>query len=40
MDYQDLISAIKLMWHGMCAIFIVMIVISVIVYLFTRITEK
>lgn len=36
MNYIDLISAIKLMGQGMSAIFVVMSIISIIVYLFTK----
>lgn len=36
MNYKALMSAIKLMGQGMTAIFIVMILISVIVHFFTR----
>ena len=36
MDCKALMSAVKLMGQGMSAIFIVMIVISGIVYLFAR----
>ncbi len=39
MNYTDLMSAVKLMWQGMLAIFIVMAAISVIVYLFTKISK-
>ena len=40
MDYKDLMSAIKLMVQGMATIFIVMIAISVIVYIMSRISEN
>ncbi len=39
MNYTDLMSAVKLMGQGMLAIFIVMAVISVIVYLFTKLSK-
>ena len=39
MNYTDLMSAVKLMGQGMLAIFIVMAAISVIVYLFTKISK-
>ncbi|MEE1224541.1 MAG: sodium pump decarboxylase gamma subunit [Clostridia bacterium] len=39
MNYTDLMSAIKLMGQGMLAIFIVMAAISVIVYLFTKLSK-
>ncbi len=40
MNYNALMSAIRLMWQGMSAIFIVMILILVIVYLFTTFFTK
>ena len=40
MNYTDLISAIKLMWQGMSAIFVVMGTILTIVYLFTSLVYK
>ena len=39
MNYTDLMSAVKLMGQGMLAIFIVMAVISVIVYMATKISK-
>lgn len=39
MNYADLISSFKLMGQGMLAIFIVMAVISIIVYLFTKFSK-
>ncbi len=39
MNYTDLMSAVKLMGQGMLAIFIVMAAISVIVYLFTKLSK-
>ena len=39
MNYTDLMSAVKLMGQGMLAIFIVMAAISLIVYLFTKISK-
>lgn len=39
MNYSDLMSAVKLMGQGMLAIFVVMALIAVIVYLFTKISK-
>lgn len=39
MNYVDLMSAFRLMWQGMAAIFIVMAAIALIVYLFTKISK-
>lgn len=39
MNYADLMAALKLMGQGMLGIFIVMAVISVIVYLFTKFSK-
>ena len=36
MNFVDLIAAIKLLGRGMLAVFIVMAVISIIIYLFTK----
>ncbi len=35
----NLMSSLKLMWQGMLAIFIVMAVIALIVYLFTKFSK-
>ena len=40
MNYTDLISSFKLMGLGMLGIFIVMVAISIIVYIFTKIHSK
>ena len=40
MNYQDLMSALKLMGQGMLGIFIVMAAIAIIVYLFTLVQKK
>lgn len=40
MNYTDLMSAVKLMGQGMLAIFAVMALIAVIVYLFTKLSKK
>lgn len=39
MNYTDLMSAFKLMWQGMLAIFIVMAAISLVVYIATKFTK-
>ena len=39
MNYTDLISAIKLLGQGMLAVFIVMALIAVIVYLLTKVIK-
>ena len=39
MNYTDLMSAVKLMGQGMLAIFIVMAVISIVVYLATKLSK-
>ncbi len=39
-DMYNLSSAIKLMWQGMLGIFIVMAVIAIIVFLFTKFIKK
>ena len=39
MNYTDLMSAVKLMGAGMLAIFIVMAAISLIVYMFTKLSK-
>ncbi len=36
---KDLMSALQVMWQGMLAIFIVMAVIALIVYIFTKISK-
>ena len=38
-NYADLMSALTLMWQGMLAIFVVMAVISIIVFLFTKFSK-
>ena len=40
MNYTDLISAVKLMGQGMLAIFVVMAVVSVVVYLANTLIRK
>lgn len=40
MNYTDLISALKLMGQGMLGIFVVMAAISLIVYIFTKLSKK
>lgn len=39
MNYTDLMSAVKVMGQGMVGIFVVMIIIAVIVYLFTKFSK-
>ena len=39
MNYADLMSACKLMWQSMLAIFVVMAAISLIVYMFTKFSK-
>ena len=39
-NMYNLTSALKLMWQGMLAIFIVMAVIAIIVFLFTKFIKK
>ncbi len=39
MNYTDLMSAVNVMWQGMLAIFIVMAAISLIVWLFTKVSK-
>jgi hypothetical protein len=39
MNYIDLMSSVKLMGQGMLGIFIVMAAISLIVYLFTKLSK-
>ena len=39
MNYTDLMSAVKLMGQGMLAVFAVMSLIALIVYLFTRLSK-
>lgn len=39
MNYTDLMSSVKLMGQSMLAIFVVMAIISVIVYLFTKLSK-
>ena len=36
----DLPSALRVMWQGMLSIFVVMAIISLIVYLFTKLLKK
>ena len=38
-NYADLMSAVRLMWQGMLAIFIVMAAIAIIVYLLTKVSK-
>ena len=40
MNYEVLISALKLMWYGMSGIFIVMLTISFGVYLMSKIIKS
>ena len=40
MNYTDLLSAVKLMGQGMIAIFVVMAVVSVVVYLANTLIRK
>ena len=39
MNYTDLMSAVNVMWQGLLAIFIVMAAISLIVWLFTKVSK-
>ncbi len=39
-DMQALMAALNLMWQGMLGIFVVMAVISIVVWLFTKIGSK
>lgn len=39
-NMYNLMSSLKLMWQGMLAIFIVMAVIAIIVFLFTKFIKK
>jgi len=36
----DFLNSVKVMWQSMLAIFLVMAVISIVVYLFTKISKK
>lgn len=39
MNYNDLMSSLTLMWQGMLGIFVVMAVIAIIVFLFTKFSK-
>ena len=36
MNFLDLIAAIKLLGRGMLAVFVVMVIIAILIYLFTK----
>ena len=38
-NVKDLMSAVQVMWQGMLAIFIVMALIAMIVYIFTKFSK-
>jgi len=40
MNYADLSAAITIMWQSMLGIFLVMAVIAILVYVFTKFTGK
>ncbi len=37
---KDIGSAFQVMWQGMLSIFVVMAIISIVVYLFTKLSKK
>ncbi len=38
-NVKDLMSSVQVMWQGMLAIFIVMALIALIVYIFTKVSK-